>query len=482
MAKYSLNLLTILLCLTCFGQQNRKVTLEELIGLVQTQSIKFRVAVNQREMSIEQFRSFRSELKPQISLYGDAPVYQKEFYGVRQPDGTIKYQMISQNTANIGFSLSQVLPFSGGTLSLNTDLSRYDDFKSNLRQYSGTPVFVRYAQPVFAMNPWKWKKKIEPLKLEESKKQYQFELEDLALQTVNYYYNVLDAQNNIEIALANLNFARQNYEIEKKRIKLGTTSEDKILQLELQSLRSEQDLEKARYALQVALLQLASYTGGSVGEGWIFENRDSIPELSLDISKAQEMARENRPEYIGFQRKKLEMEMDIQVAKNYQREVSLVASYGLNGIGNGINNVYQNPNDQQRFSVGFQVPLVDWGRRRSKYAIAKANQKLAQSNQEFQESEITQRITTLVNNLHLLKRNVMVARRTDSVAQRRFQISLQLYQLGKLSLTELSLAQTEKDQARREILSAQRSFWEAYYQLRKETLFDFSTNTNLGKN
>jgi outer membrane protein TolC len=65
------------------------------------------------------------------------------------------------------------------------------------------------------------------------------------------------------------------------------------------------------------------------------------------------------------------------------------------------------------------------------------------------------------------------------VAQRRFTIASNLYQIGKLSVTDLNLAQSEKDNARRTYIAALKSYWDAYYMLRRITLFDFGKNESL---
>jgi outer membrane protein len=51
--------------------------------------------------------------------------------------------------------------------------------------------------------------------------------------------------------------------------------------------------------------------------------------------------------------------------------------------------------------------------------------------------------------------------------------------LGNLSITDLSISFAEKDQAKRDYISALRDFWGAYYQLRYLSLYDFETNRKI---
>lgn len=470
------------ICFFSKAQQKQSYSLSDVISLAQSQSSKFKLAQTQREISFYRYKTFKSGFKPQIIFYGNAPLYNKEYFGVRQPDGTIKYQSISQNNANMGFELSQQIPFTGGEVSLNTDMTRFDDFKIKTKQYNGTPIYLRVLQPLFAVNEFKWQKKIEPLKLEQAKKRYAQEMENIAEQVVKFYFDMLDAQSNIEIAILNVRNTEANFEIEKKRVDMGTTTEDKLLQLELQVLRSQQDLEKAKYEYQISQLSIKTFIGIKSEVEFNFSVPEIIPALTVNLQDAFYYAKMHRPEFVEFERKKLEAQLETAQAKAAKHQVNLVASYGLNSVGNEIQDVYRNPNDQQRFSIGFSIPIVDWGRRNARYNTAKAMEKLAITTNEFDEAIIYQEITTLVKNLSLLKSNITLAQKTDSVAQRRFMLANNLYQIGKLSVTDLNLAQSEKDNSRRMYIEALRAYWQAYYTLRKVTLYDFQTNTLLYTN
>ncbi len=461
------------------SQKDQSWSLTDIVVQAQSQSPTFKLVQTQKEISYYQYLTYKSDFKPQISFYGNAPVYNKEYFGVRQPDGSIKYQSISQNNSSIGFGFSQQLPFSGGELSLNTDLARFDDFKAKTKQYNGTPIYLRLSQPLFAVNELKWRKKIEPLKLEESLRDYMQEMENIAQRSAQLYFDVLDAQSNMEIARINLKNTEVNYEIEKKRVNLGTTTEDKLLQLELQTLRSKQDLEKAKYDHQIAQLNLKTFIGIKNDEELNLIMPDKSPVLIVSLTDAVSYAKKNRSEFISFERKKQEALRDIALAKADKQQVNLVASYGLNNAATQFGKLYQNPNDQQRFSLGFNIPIVDWGRRNARYNTAKAIEKLTATTNEFDEAAIYQEIATLVKNIELLKSNITLALNTDSVAQRRFRIANNLYQIGKLSITDLNLAQSEKDNTRRTYINALRSYWDAHYMLRRTTLYDFENNKEL---
>jgi outer membrane protein TolC len=47
--------------------------------------------------------------------------------------------------------------------------------------------------------------------------------------------------------------------------------------------------------------------------------------------------------------------------------------------------------------------------------------------------------------------------------------------IGRIGIDNLYIAQNEKDQAKTQYVQALRQYWQAYYQLRRLTLYDFET-------
>jgi hypothetical protein len=61
----------------------------------------------------------------------------------------------------------------------------------------------------------------------------------------------------------------------------------------------------------------------------------------------------------------------------------------------------------------------------------------------------------------------------DTVAEKQFEVARNRYIIGKISNTDLYAAQDQKDQAILQYVQALRTYWTAYYHLRRVTLYDF---------
>ncbi|MBK8879354.1 MAG: TolC family protein [Haliscomenobacter sp.] len=472
----------LLLSAVVFSQisaQTRSLTLKEAIALAQEQSVAARLAENVRENRAFAYQTFLAGLKPQLSFQAGLPTYSRDFFEVRQDDGSVRYLSRTQNIAQAGFSLFQVIPLTGGTVSVNTDFTRFDDFDKKYSSYNGTPVNIEWRQPLFAFNPYKWSRKIEPLKMQEAQKTYKFQMEDIAQRTVLLFFSVLDAQEEVRIATLNLENNRQIKAIEERRIELGTTTREKLLQIELQVLRATQSLQEANADLRNARLNFQAFLG-------IQDNQSigaQIPEegaaLRIDPDQALQQARENRSEYIAFERQRLESTRDVEEARLSRNQATLRASLGFNGAGENVGDIFNPLTDQERLSVGITVPVLDWGRSKARQGIAAANEKVTAYNIEQEEINLRTEIVNQVNTLELLRESIRFARQTTAIAEERYQLALEQYQIGKLTVTDLNIALSEKDASSRTYLSALRRYWEAYYRLRQMTLYDYELGQKL---
>lgn len=208
-----------------FAQQQLEYSLEEIVARAKSQSPAALRAETQKENRFWQYRFFKSNYNPQLRLGGNIPSYSQSFNNVTQPDGTIEFREVRQNFMDLNLGLEQVISPTGGRLSVNSSTNRFDNFiaapGTPQTRWSGVPVNVRLDQPIFAFNPFKWDKKIEPLRFEESKREFVEEMEGISRIVSSLFFNFLDAQVNLEIASKNLKNTEDIYKIEQGRSRIS---------------------------------------------------------------------------------------------------------------------------------------------------------------------------------------------------------------------------------------------------------------------
>lgn len=452
-------------------------TLDEIIDRAKTQSPSSKWAETRKENRFWSYRSFRTNYNPQLRLEGRLPVYYKSVNQVIQQDGSYRYIPVEQTNNEVTLGLRQPIAFTGGIISANTGLGFFKDFNDEsveAEQWSGSVFNIALNQPLFAFNQFRWDRKIEPLIYEESKREYVEEMEDIAGTAVERFFNVLEQQINHQIATFNLANNDTIYKIEQGRYNIGTTSLDKLLQVELQLLTSRQQVAQASLELETARLQLRSFIGLNDGEQFSLILPEDIPQFDVGVDEALEYAKLNRAEFIGFQRRRLEGEESVAQARGRRFQVTATAAYGLNNNGLILQQVYRNPTEQQQFNLGFSVPVLDWGRNKAMMRTALANKKLTDFQIAQEEVNFEQNIMTQVRQFEMLRLQLEITRKSDQVAAERYNVSQNRYLIGKIDITNLNIALNEKDDAKRRYIQALRDFWRAYYNLRELTLYDFS--------
>ncbi len=468
------SVLALLVCVFAAKAQNiTYLGLDDVIDMARGQSPAAKQAETRLKNRYWQYRLFRADFNPQLALQGQIPGYNRDFLSNRLDDGTIEFINREQFNSGLNLSLFQPIALTGGNVSVNTNLNYFNDQILDISRYNATVVNVQLDQPLYGFNPFKWDARTEPLRYEEGKRSFVEELEFLSREAVSFYFDHLDAQINYQIASFNLLNNDTIYKIEEGRYNIGTTSKDKLLQVELQLLRSQQDVAQALLDLETSGLLMRNYLGLRSADTLVLSAPDFLPEFDIPLGDALSYAKMNRSDYIAFERRRIEAERDVAEAKGQRLQTNLIAAYGLNSAGPQFSDAWNDPNVQTRVDIGLRVPILDWGRNKARIETALANRELNNYVMEQEMANFDQEIVTLVRRFTMMRNQLRIARKSDEVADERYKVAQNRYLTGKVDITNLNIALSEKDEAKRSYIRALRDFWVAYFDLRRLTLYDF---------
>jgi outer membrane protein TolC len=462
----------------------RQYTLKEIISIAREQSINSKQAATTREIRYWDYQRYRSNYKPQLGLDGTIPGFDRLFTGVGQQDGNTAYKYVSRNNSDLNLSISQDIGATGTSLRLNSSISRFDNFLDTdifdpYHEYRGSPLELQITQPLFQFNELKWDKKIEPLRYEESQKEYLEDLENLSLNTTRRFFDLVLSQINLEIAQKNVANNDTIYKIAQGRYNLGKIAENELLQLELQLMNSRQQVAQATLDIEIRNLRLKTWVGLTDVTNLPLILPEEIPNITVDEQTALAYARAHRSEAIGFERRMLEADAGVARAKGGTGpQANLVASFGLTNSTDRdgqVGDIYQNPKDGQAVRLRFEIPILDWGRRKSWLRSTEATQKLVEYTVAQDIITFDEEVLTQVRQFEMLQEQVKITRIADDIAQRRYNITKNRYLIGKIAITDMNIALTEKDQAKARYIQSLQDFWTAYFNLRRLTLFDFES-------
>ena len=456
--------------------QQRELTLEEVINIAKTQSPDALIAKHQLRASYWEFKTYRRSLLPSLSFEGTIPSLNRAFKTYTTSSGAEEYINQSYTSYSGNLRLNKVIGLTGGNIFLSSGLQRIDNFydSTTTNNYLSTPINLGFRQPLFNYNPYKWNKQIEPLKYKSAKQNYLETVEDVSLTAVNYFFNLLSAQIEQRVAQVNVSNYDTLYKIAQGRYVSGKIAENDLLQLELNFLNAQSALENSNLALENATFRLKSFLRLKNEENihLIIPQPDKFSKVAYELALQQAM--ENSSSIIDFERRLLESRANVNRAKSENGfNANLYAVFGLMGSAINLGDSYVKPNDQQQLSVSLEVPILDWGMRKGQVKMAESNADLVETSVEQERLDFSQNIFLQVSEYNMQQNQLIIAAKSDTVAAKSYKASKNRYLIGKISVTDLNIAQTEKDKATIAHIRALQTFWRNYFELRKMTLYDF---------
>ena len=471
--------LLILLPLLIVGQ-SQKIRLSEAIKIAQKKSPEYVRAVNTYQGGYWRYRNFKADFLPQVSLNATLPQYSNAITRLTNDLGQDIFVNQNQSVIDASLSINQKVPFTGGEFFVSTDLQRIDRFGDDTAtNYSLVPFSVTYFQGSLFYNEFKWNKKIEPLRYEESKRNIIESMEDISLTTCMLYFGLLKAQVSLEIAKKNLSNQDTLLQITKGRYKIGKIAENELLQIELTQLISKNNVTTNTILLKKTSQDLARFLELDT-EAIQLEVPEKLEEFGVEVAKALAEAEDNRKSVIEFRRRRLEAEQNLAEVRGSNRlQMTLNANFGLNRRADQFDALFQDYDQQQNVSLRVGIPIFDWGVSKSRRKMAEADLNLVTNDISQEKQEFEQEIYLHTLNWSSQREFLATAEKAQDIALKRYEISKKRYVLGKITITDLNIAQQEKDKAIVDYLNSLEKFWVDYYTLRRLTLYDFAEDEKI---
>lgn len=460
------------------GADRMTMSLADVIDRARTHSVSGAVALNSLRSAYWQWRSYRADLLPEISFTATLPSYRKQYSPYMNDNGS--YSFVSNNYLEINgeVSLSQNIWLTGGKIALNTSLDWYRQLGSGgYNRFMTIPVSLTLSQPIFGVNSVRWNRRIEPVRYEEAKAAFLSATEEVAMQAITLYFQLLMAEENLSIARQNLQNAEKLYAVAVEKRELGTISGNDLLQMELNRLNAESELTDCESSLRSAMFNLRSFL--DFGEDVEIDAvvPADIPEADVSYPVALEKATANNSHARNLLRRQLEADYEVAKAKGDLRSVSLFAQVGLTGTDARFDDAYNRLRSNQVVEVGLEIPLLDWGKRRGKVKVAESNREVVRATLRQENMEFNQNLFILVERYSNQRRQLEIGRRADEIASKRYATNMETFIIGRISTLDLNDSRVKKDEARREYINELYLFWDYYYRLRSITLWDFATDS-----
>ena len=289
------------------------------------------------------------------------------------------------------------------------------------------------------------------LRYELAQTNYESQRQTILSSVASSFYNLLTSTKNLTVLEDNVSLTRQQYQQARLNYNRGLTSELDMLRAQYAALSAEPQLEKARsqYDSDLAAFQLLL---GSQ-EKYIPTGEFSLQQLQLpDVESLIASYLENRLDVIQKRQSLREAELSktAQVLSARAPSVSLSESIRMGPSGGGMKG---EPSVSGSFSVGVSIPVDGYIPGSSKslsVGKSKDSVEVARINLETTLVQARQDIVNTAKNVQLLWHAVEISKLNETIAERAYQLSQEGYRAGLVS-------QTDMENSRQQMVSAQLS-------------------------
>jgi outer membrane protein TolC len=462
--------------------QNTELTLERSIEIATDSSLQAFRAKNLYLSGYWQYRSFKAERLPSVTLNATPLRYNRHItqrYDSELNQDVYRSQQSFYSYGNL--SVQQNFDLTGGTFFIDTELGYLKNIEGNTSQFSSVPFRIGYSQSLFGFNSFKWEKKIEPLRYEKAKRDFLYAREEISETVIQYFFALAMAQKEYEIAQDNLTSADTLYRIGTEKQKIAAIAQADLLTLKLDAVNAKNALKNAETGLKRAMFGFVSCLNLDKNT----QVKITLPvrpsNLIISAEEALAFTQKNNPDYLSNRLEHLEAEREVERTKRSSNfDASFSASVGFNQVGNTLRQVYTDPLRQDVVSIGLTIPVLDWGVRKGRANMALNNLNVTKISIQQREIAMEQDVVMTVSDFNIQQDLINSAEEALALANMAYNVNKERFILGKADLSALTLAQNRQNTAQRNYISALRDYWVNYYKLRRLTLYDFFNKQELG--
>lgn len=432
-----------------------------------------------------EYRTYKANRLPSMSLNLMPAQYYRyitQRYDSNQDVDVYREQQMF--SASGGISIQQNFDLTGGTFYIDSELEYMRNFGyTKSTQFSSIPIRIGYQQSLLGFNPFRWERKIEPLKFEKAKKTFLYNRESISEEVVRYFFALASAQADLELAKEQVASCDTLYKIGLQRQKIAAISRADLLTLQLDKVNAQNTLENAQITMKRAMTALALYLNLDKNTQIKLELPGKPKVLNISAEEALSKAQENNPTYLEQRQQVLEAEREVNRSKMESRfNASVNASIGFNQVAEDLRNAYRKPLQQDLVSVSVSIPLVDWGVRKGRLNMAKNNLSVTRIAARQQEQSVEEEVMMTVNDFNIQQRLINSAEEALDLAILAYEQTRQRFIIGKADVNSLTLALNRQQEAQKNYLASLQNYWMNYYKIRKLTLHDFVSGFSLDIN
>lgn len=293
---------------------------------------------------------------------------------------------------------------------------------------------------------------------------------DLKLSVTVAYVNIMKAQKSIQVQAEQLKALRKQYDDTKNRYEQGVVAKDDLLLIDVEKLKAEQSLIRAKSELRVTKNILESNIGLKIPQDEHFYDFDtSISQIpAKELLQRQMLLNRSELKASNYKKESVLRQRDA-VGGNFLPKVDTTIMYRHNDQERSVGSSIIQPKDQTSFNVNLNWNLYN-GRKdelRRKALLEKSLQQDYQSDQL--KLSLKEQLTRAYENYIISKSATRVAAKALKSAVENYRISSDKFAYGKIDTLTLLVSQSNLTQAKNAFNNAEYDLFIAYRTIERIT-------------
>jgi len=384
------------------------------------------------------------------------------------------------------FTINQRILPTDGTIALrNTFSYDYNNSESAgatdpISQTWNNRLMLELSQPIFTYN--RTKVQLESLRLANESALLRYLIQKLSLERMvaQSFYSVYSRQMSLLIAEEQLKNNEDSHEIIRNKVDGGLLALEELYQSEVNLATSRSAVFTADLNLQNSMDELKVNIGMPLEQDFVIVTEIIIDTVSVDPQTAIQHALENRME---LRQRQIDIDnsmfslMDAKTVNEFAGSVT--ASFGITANNEEFGMLFDKPTNTPAVGLTLNIPIFDWGERKSEIKAAEADLQSAEIDLEIEKRDIQVNIRSTVRNLENLENQVVIQEKTVENAELTYDINLERYRNGDLTSLDLGMYQNQLSDAKMALTNAKINYKLELLNLKIQTLYDFEFDESI---
>ena len=477
-----MNRITLILIFFCaisflsYGQNTNSFSLDYFLASY-NQSNSYAQIESDSLVFVNNQRLFKIQTLPSLYMSATAPYLNNSISPVTQPDGSDSFINRFYANSNLSLTLSQLVPFTGGTVTVSSSMVRLDNFSPSRKASYNLNLFnVSYRQNFSGYNSYKWEKRQNTA--EEQLRKYEFirAKEKAFAEITSLFLNLYAAQEEYRILKESSFLAEYIYNKAKAFYDYGRLAEEELLDAEIDYRMSVlrmtmDDIDQARDRL-IAFLNLQD-------DSTFFVEYDMEELVKMPFIIDESLLAERTALYsleLNRRVSSLSDEFALRRLKNADApSVSIVIGSGLNSQSDQFEKLFGPYYSQMNVSLSLSVPILNWGKNKLQYKNKLESVKMAdlKYNEKYNDIEKTCRYD--MRYVHSVLKEYNEECNLIKLQERKIQTLKDKADFGKIDVSEISKVRTNLMRSELSNINRIKEIYSIIYKYREQALIDIRT-------